>query len=885
MNNVKVYRCFIASPADTSEERKICDEVFNDINKTAGQEFNFRLESVKWKDASPDFSTEPQAVINEQLFQGIDIFIGIMYQCFGSPTKHYGSGTEEEFYKAHALYESDPNSIKIKMYFNDAPTEPSKLNLPEYQKVREFRALISELGGLYSTYNGVEDFKQKIRTHIEKDILKLSAKKSSSTPHAIIKQALLQKREDALVSYEKQPVIWVDRILCKAKDVGERYEDGGKIEISTLVDKPYSLFIEAQPQFGLTCLAHHFVLEAWENGFVWIYLDAEKMNRSQSDIQRAVKKECELLGKGLEDVNCIILDSWKKSGEGMKKLLRNLCETFQETPIFVMSTTDASISSDQETKIDRSFEYLKMLPLTKNGIRQIVTEYNSDKQIEKNDDTVLNKIIQDLDVLNIHRTPMHCLTLLKVAEKKFDEQPVNRSKMIDMVLTVLFDFGKYPDYSSKPDVDHCQFLLGFFCEFLIRHNEGERFSRELFEEKTSDFVKNNKINLNVYVVFETLFNNHIIIKDGSKLKFKHVFWIYYFAAKRMEHSKDFYNFILNNKKYIHHIEIIDFYTGGNRGENDLIQLLIDDLSDQCNLVEEKTGLDVDINPLSHLKSAASDEKLIKTHESIKKQVLGSKLPDLVKDEYADRDYNLEKPNSQNLHEIYEEYSFIALQQKIRLCSIVLRNSDFIDPDKKTKLFNEITRGWSLFSKILFALSPLLVKSHNVFAYGITVILAPEFQQEKDPKEKLISIIDHNIMNVLYYLQVQEDLHSDRISPVLEEKFVSEDNALIKHQMATFLIMNKPHKWDALIEGYINSIKDRKSYYLNDVYHHMIHSYKYDFANNEQIHALKDLIEICHVKMITDSKHLRDTARSIKNKRLREGATKSLMLPNRVFKDE
>ena len=42
---VKIFKCFIASPNDTQAERDLCDEVFKQLNETLGQQLNFRIES------------------------------------------------------------------------------------------------------------------------------------------------------------------------------------------------------------------------------------------------------------------------------------------------------------------------------------------------------------------------------------------------------------------------------------------------------------------------------------------------------------------------------------------------------------------------------------------------------------------------------------------------------------------------------------------------------------------------------------------------------------------------------------------------------------------------------------------------------------------------
>ena len=66
MTDVKIYRVFIASPSDTQKERKICDKVFEKINKNLGDVFNFRLAPcVRIVVASINFINKQGAVSNQ----------------------------------------------------------------------------------------------------------------------------------------------------------------------------------------------------------------------------------------------------------------------------------------------------------------------------------------------------------------------------------------------------------------------------------------------------------------------------------------------------------------------------------------------------------------------------------------------------------------------------------------------------------------------------------------------------------------------------------------------------------------------------------------------------------------------------------------------------
>jgi len=93
---------FVASPGDVIEERKILEEVINEFNVTWSDERNLRLDLVKWETHSrPGFGEDAQDVVNQQIGDEYDIFLGLMWGRYGSQTKRAESGTEEEFERAY----------------------------------------------------------------------------------------------------------------------------------------------------------------------------------------------------------------------------------------------------------------------------------------------------------------------------------------------------------------------------------------------------------------------------------------------------------------------------------------------------------------------------------------------------------------------------------------------------------------------------------------------------------------------------------------------------------------------------------------------------------------------------------------------------------------
>ncbi len=164
-----LLKIFVASPGDLEEERKLLSEVVDEFN-SYNSEDGYILELVKWETHTrPGFSTDAQSVINHQLNDDYDIFIGLMWSRFGTPTQRADSGTEEEFQRAYEILTSSNRKVEVMFYFKDAPISPSRIDLHQLEKVMDFKKSISEdYGGFYHTFETPDQFRQKARMHLKK---------------------------------------------------------------------------------------------------------------------------------------------------------------------------------------------------------------------------------------------------------------------------------------------------------------------------------------------------------------------------------------------------------------------------------------------------------------------------------------------------------------------------------------------------------------------------------------------------------------------------------------------------------------------------------------------------------------------------------------------
>lgn len=165
-----LLQVFLASPGDVTEERQTLEEVINEFNVTWGDTHRVRLELLKWETHTrPGIGESPQDVVNQQIGDEYDIFLGIMWGRFGSPTNRAESGTEEEFNRAYSRWKTSPSNLQIMFYFKEAGIPPAKMDLEQLAKVKRFRRRIeAECGGLCHEFESTEEFRTKMRIHLSK---------------------------------------------------------------------------------------------------------------------------------------------------------------------------------------------------------------------------------------------------------------------------------------------------------------------------------------------------------------------------------------------------------------------------------------------------------------------------------------------------------------------------------------------------------------------------------------------------------------------------------------------------------------------------------------------------------------------------------------------
>jgi hypothetical protein len=365
--NITKYSIFLGSPSDLEEERIAIEEIIKELNITFGPTNNLVLELLKWETHSAPgiTSSNTQDLINDDLGYEYDIFLGIIWKKFGTPTEKANSGTEEEFINAVKRFKSDNSSVQVLFYFKNEISSLKDINVRELLKIEEFKESIKEDNILYWDFDSCENLKNFLRLHIPKRINTLidNSKKASTE----------------LVPQKNTPIGLVDEM----SDYG--VFDYNEIFVNLLNDSTNSLTKIAE---DTTWIGEEFTLKNIE-----ITTLTELPNPSKTGISSILKRIAKLLNdyaKRIEFETPIFYFSFE---EGIKAGINmlNIVDDFN---------SQETILNLEENK-DSIMELRMAVPEAINGMKTLYESLKSLPRIQKDVNVAKkNLLIKVEDLIN-----------------------------------------------------------------------------------------------------------------------------------------------------------------------------------------------------------------------------------------------------------------------------------------------------------------------------------------------------------------------------------------------------------------------------------------------------------------------------------------------------
>ena len=224
MKRLHELRIVVASPNDVKEERKILEEVATELNRGVAKDHELYIEISGWDiDAYPGFHVAgAQGLIDLVLqIEDCELFIGIFWKRFGTPTFDAKSGTEHEFRKAYEAWKRNQRP-QIMIYFNEEESSPkTKEELVQRGLILDFKDEFPK-EGLWWSYNGIQDFAKCVRQHLTQFIRKISDLPQNS--FYINTSTAIKASTSRSLPIEEQVSLWLGVKGSNKERTREQYE-------------------------------------------------------------------------------------------------------------------------------------------------------------------------------------------------------------------------------------------------------------------------------------------------------------------------------------------------------------------------------------------------------------------------------------------------------------------------------------------------------------------------------------------------------------------------------------------------------------------------------------------------------------------------------------
>lgn len=232
-NSITVYDLLISCPSDVTEYVDMLEKEVLHFNNFFGRSNNIIVRTRHWsKDSYSEFGNTPQELLNKRIVDSSDMALGVFWTRFGTPTKNYGSGTEEEINRMLTM------GKQVFLYFLDKPVCPSKINQEQYKKIQTFIKNYKNKG-IFFIVPDEKTLTNKFRENLELYF------------DSIIRGAEFKKNSG------KKEILWVDN--CPENNVYER---------NTLEQYGLVFTLALSTQQALHCMKH--------NGFALIISNMER---------------------------------------------------------------------------------------------------------------------------------------------------------------------------------------------------------------------------------------------------------------------------------------------------------------------------------------------------------------------------------------------------------------------------------------------------------------------------------------------------------------------------------------------------------------------------------------------------------------------------------
>lgn len=432
--------------------------------------------------------------------------------------------------------------------------------------------------------------------------------------------------------------------------------------------------------------------------------------------------------------------------------------------------------------------------------------------------------------LNLPRTPFAISMYLWIIEKQEHYRPINNAVLIENYIERLLNKhgvhegsrGRF-DYNNKlwllaaiakemldQDADNYALAMPDFKQFIIKYLEGKKFD-PIAEKLIDEF-----------------FLRGIFIEHESSVRFRFVCFFEFFLATKMRYDTKFKEFVLSEENYLKFVNEIDYYTGLQRGETELLKLLMVRLEDGFSQLKSTI-----------LNAGLSADEYFTPKRTILEQLSETEIADIIAkpteeelEMIEDKKLELRKPqNAIARKSISDDYT--RLSRLLVLSLRAIRNSEEVEEDNlKMDSYSQAIKCSIAFT-VLTKLIIIFVSEH------ITNI-----SQEKKNDLALVA----KYLPIVQQTTISENIGTQKLSVVIHQKIIDDkhnvDISDYEKFLSVFLYADaRGADYEKVISDYIRS--SPKKYIKDSIFIKLIRYYfhrsKTTASDNFYLNNIADLL--------------------------------------------
>ena len=587
----------------------------------------------------------------------------------------------------------------------------------------------------------------------------------------------------------------------------EKKSEVQNFSVSTISRLAGDIVVHAPPQYGGSVLALEFAIDALRQNKKCILLSAVTAPTYKSKFSYYLEQRSGQLLLPLEgDAEVFVIDDYDSHNRNHQRLLSLIKKDYSDAKIILINRLRAIVkdqSVDNPLNKSRSF-YLNALSRTR--VREIVSKHPS-SYLFSIDDDISSHILDEIERLNLHRIPFNVIMLMELIAENKNFSPLNRAKLVQKYFELVFDReGDGFQYEEGMDFEDRMHFLTQFTSSLI-NSPSFTFREGVWIEFCKKYTEKFGPKLSPTKELELYIKSNIFVRHGDIIHFRLSMWTWYFLANRVVDDPVFKKEVLESRKYQSYPQVLEFASGINREQADLLKTLGVHLDSAISEYEIESGLSSDFTPYDHMIFFSDEENIESFQADVIEQVLGSS-PDRDKiDIQKDEIYDHAAPFRQIVqNQVYTE-NLIKLYRTLETSGLCIRNSDHVTLDERLELTLTYFRGLERFAQAAFLSIPEMVEKGSALVSGILFI---------PPKNRPVDN-DGAAMQIIFALpsrlgqSVIEHMGSPKYWSLLAEQKAEGLSEFAKFMIICGVIELRNTNWFDQLLKYLNSLDSNSIY--------------------------------------------------------------------------